>query len=82
MKSSNKNECPSPDRSDILLWSRFFNEAIKDIADSGNKLLNYDIFISLCHSCQSLKMSCCQMIIVVPILKLTIYFGFLSWHKD
>lgn len=26
---------------------------IKDIADSGNKLLNYDIFIGLCHGCQS-----------------------------
>lgn len=39
--SSNNNKTfkitvsPSPDRSGILLWPRLFNEAIKDIADSG-----------------------------------------------
>lgn len=31
----NKKISFSPDRNDILLWSRFFNETIKDIVDSG-----------------------------------------------
>ncbi|MDR6762278.1 hypothetical protein J2Y38_002489 [Flavobacterium sp. 2755] len=31
----NKKVSFSPDRNGILLWSRFFNETIKDIVDSG-----------------------------------------------
>lgn len=55
---------------------------IKDTEDSRKQFLIMTRKVLICHECQSRKMSCCQMINVVPILKLTIYFGFLYWHKD
>jgi len=55
---------------------------IKDIADSGKQLLIMTRKVLICHECQVLKMSCCQIVFIVPTVKLTIYFGFLYWHKD
>ncbi|OCB78171.1 hypothetical protein B0A79_16160 [Flavobacterium piscis] len=39
---------------------------IKDIADSGKQLLIMTRNVLICHECQILKMSCCQIVFVVP----------------
>lgn len=39
---------------------------IKDIADSGKQLLIMTRNVLICHECQVLKMSCCQIVFIVP----------------